>query len=175
MQHLVRQLFWKNLCWFNIVIGGGRLLFRSLPLPNLCVEKFYLLRQLRKTLCGGCYPFNYWRLLTLWLTCMSILVGLILLINVPGVDISCHQLGEEYNLDSRYITYMGQYITYISVLHLYIRPPNWNIAYILSTSQFLESLYKVLCKNIAFMGCTVPSKKSIYPSFTYISVPQTDI
>ena len=46
---------------------------------------------------------------------------------------------------------------------------------ILSTSQFLKSLYQVLCKNIAFMGCTVPSKKSICPSFTYISVPQTDI
>ena len=57
---------------------------------------------------------------------------------------------------------MGEYITYISVLHLYIRPPNWYIAYILSTSQFLKSLYQVLCKNTAFMGCTVPSKKSIY-------------
>ena len=33
---------------------------------------------------------------------------------------------------------------------------------ILSTCQFLKSLYQVLCKNIAFMGCTVPSKKSIY-------------
>ena len=33
---------------------------------------------------------------------------------------------------------------------------------ILSTSQFLKSLYQVLCKNTAFMGCTVPSKKSIY-------------
>ena len=50
----------------------------------------------------------------------------------------------------------------MSVLHLYIRPPNWYIAYILSTSQFLKSLYQVLCKNTAFMGCTVPSKKSIY-------------
>ena len=50
---------------------------------------------------------------------------------------------------------MGEYVTYISVLHLYILPPNWYIAYILSTSQFLKSSYQVLCRMLNVPVCSM--------------------
>ena len=46
---LVRQILEIN-CWYNMARGRGRLLSRGFPLPNLCVAKFYLLRQSKKNI-----------------------------------------------------------------------------------------------------------------------------